>query len=135
MPGPGEKYKAPKDDWLERQRLATEEPGVLAGFSHVKNLPKLTGTLPLRGVSELGLHTGYVFVPLVRRVDLDRVYRATRESGFFHRVYPYGTGKKGAETVYKERPWSHLNCYQLRAKLNKADHWCHIGAKYILLQS
>ena len=79
MPGPGEKYKAPKDDWLERQRLACEEPGVLAGFSHVTKLPKLTGTLPLRGVSKQGLHTGYVFVPLVRRVDMDRVYRATRE--------------------------------------------------------
>ena len=135
MPGPGEMYKAPSDDWLERQRRAREEPGLLAGFSHVTNLPKLTGTLPLRGTSEQGLHTGYVFVPLVRRVDMDRVYRAARESGLFYHVYPYGTGKNNAEKVYKETPWSHLNCYQLKAKLNEADHWCKIGAKYNLLQS
>ena len=135
MPGPGEMYKAPSDDWLKRQRRACEEPGVLAGFSHATNLPKLTGMLPLRGVSQRGIHTGYVFVPLVRRVDLDRVYRAIRESGLFYRVYPYGTGRDEAENVYKESPWSHLNCYQLKAKLNEADHWCNIGAKYNLLQS
>ena len=134
-PGPGEKYNAPADEWIELQRSACEEPGVLAGFSHRVNLPSLRGALPLKGSSAQGILTGYTFVPLVRRVDMDRVFRATRESGLFHRVYPYGTGKNDAEKVYKEKPWCHLNCYVLKAKLNDGDHWCQIGAKYNLLQS
>ena len=39
----GERYKAPDDEIMRLQRTkAIEEPGVLAGFSHVSGLPKLS---------------------------------------------------------------------------------------------
>ena len=72
VPGPGEKYKAPKDDWLARQRRACEEPGVLAGYSHVTKLPKLLGGLVVPW-------KGYAYAPLTRRLDNGRLPRPLRQ--------------------------------------------------------
>ena len=57
--------------------MISEEPGVLAGFSTQENLPDLRGGI---------LHdtaVPYAYVPLARRIDIDRVYRVLRESRFF----------------------------------------------------
>ena len=137
VPGPGESYNAPNDPWLEVQRRACEEPGVLAGFSHVDNLPILKAAMPLKGSQAHGVFSGYVYVPLVQRVDMDRIFRAVKDSAILYKVYPYGTGGKGGtvEQIYKVSPWSHLNCYKLRAKFKKQDKYVEIGAKYNSLQS
>ena len=84
-PGPDECYKAPNDDFLRRQRLAKEDPGVLAGFSHVWDLPRLKWKTSQRSQDQ-----GFLCIPLTRRVDMDRVFRACRESRKFHKVYAYG---------------------------------------------
>ena len=49
----GERYKAPEDEVMRMQRTkAIEEPGVLAGFSHVTGLPTLLGghVIPKKGI-------------------------------------------------------------------------------------
>ena len=120
----GESYPAPRDDFLDLQQLALEDPGVLAGFSHQFNLPMLSGN-----PYQVAFNINYLQVPLVRRMDLDRVYRACLESGKFYDVYPYGMGKDTEEaTIYKANPWEHMNCYTLKAKLKQQDPWHTIGA-------
>ena len=91
---------------LQRTK-AIEEPGVIAGFSHVTGLPKLLGGLVIR-------NKGYAYAPLVRRMDNDRLYRAIRESCEFSDVWPWGSGPQGRQSsVYKVTPWTHLNCYKM----------------------
>ena len=54
----GERYKAPEDEVMRMQRTkAIEEPGVLAGFSHVTRLPKLSGgrVIPQKGYASAPL--------------------------------------------------------------------------------
>ena len=102
----GEKYKAPKDEVLQMQRTrALEEPGVLAGFSHHSNLPILSGGHAIHW-------KGYAYVHLQRRLDTDRLFRAFLESHSFE-AWPWGCGPKkddGNQIVYKETPWTHMNC-------------------------
>ena len=62
-------HLAPGDGWLETQKRAMEEPGVLAGFSHTDDLPKLSGG---RSVDN------YAWAPLARRMDIDHLFRACR---------------------------------------------------------
>ena len=106
---------------MDRQRLAIEEPGVLAGFSHKENLPAITGSKNVASMS-------YRCCPLHTRMDVDRVFRAMRESELFHHVWPYGSGTGDTETVYKEKPWAHLNCYKLRCKLTIDSPMVEVGA-------
>ena len=68
----GEAYRAPNDPFMAVQQKATEEPGVLAGFSHRNNLPKLKGGRLIRSKH-------YAYAPLARRLDNDRLFRALRE--------------------------------------------------------
>ena len=76
----GERYRALDDEVMRLQRTkAIEEPGVLAGFSHVTGLPKLLGGLVIR-------NKGYAYAPLVRRMDNDRLDRAIRGSSLFSDV-------------------------------------------------
>ena len=69
----GEHYKAPGDEIMGLQRnKAIEEPGVLAGYSHVAKLPKLTGCLVVPW-------KGYAYAPLTRRLDNGRLPRPSRQ--------------------------------------------------------
>ena len=111
---PDEAYRAPSDPHMDLLRAAIEEPSVLAGFSSTSNLPVLEG-----GKMEQG--TSYAWVPLARRLDNDRLYRAMRESGFFQDVWPWGTYfGDGKPTIYKIEPWAHMNCYKLHCKIAAA---------------
>ena len=66
----------------------------------------------------------------MRRMDLDRVLRACRESKKFHKVQPFGYGCLEKATIYKKSPWEHMNSYTLKAKLEESDPVCEIGANY-----
>ena len=97
----GGHYRAPDDEVLRLQRTkAIEEPGVLAGFSHVTGLPQLQGGLVVP-------QKGYAYAPLNRRMDNDRLYRAIRESPEFSDVWPWGSGpqnkKKDSNTSTRRR--------------------------------
>ena len=83
------------------QKQAIEDPGVFAGFSHTVDLPKLAGGR---------FRENYGYVALHRRMGIDRLYHACRQSDLFEMVSPYG-GKKNAET------WEHMNVYKLKAEL------------------
>ena len=78
----GGPYRRPADTWQERLKLAMEDPGVLAGFSHTENLPDLVGGL--------ALNEDYVWAPLRHRMDVDRMFRAMRESNRCTKLCPCG---------------------------------------------
>ena len=80
----GELYKSPADPHADLIWRAIEEPGVLAGFSAMRNLPKICGSF--------AAESGYVWVPLRIRVDLDRVHCQLVGSRSFTEVRPEGSG-------------------------------------------
>ena len=93
----GELYKSPADPHADLIVRALEEPGVLAGYSANRKLPRLQR-------SSFGVASGYVWVPLRIRVDLDRVHRQLVASRSFTDVQPLGS----CEGPYKEDPWGHM---------------------------
>ena len=57
---------------------------------------------------------GYAYTPLMRRMDVDRLYHALLESNVIDEVWPWGKGPQNGERfVYKVYPWSHMNCCKL----------------------
>ena len=96
---PGELYQAPADV-SDRLVEAIEEPGVLAGFSAVHNLPDI--------VAAWRVTSGYVYCPLRVRLDHDRVHRQVHASGEFQSVRPIGSGGG----PFKEEPWGHMTPYK-----------------------
>jgi hypothetical protein len=92
------------------QKQAIEDPGVFAGFSHTVDLPKLAGGR---------FRENYGYVALHRRMGIDRLYHACRQSDVFEMVSPYvcmAERKKNAE-IYKNKTWEHMNVYKLKAEL------------------
>ena len=62
-----------------------------------------------------------------KRIDVDRLYRAMRESSIFPSVRPWG-GKSNND-VYKKHAWEHMNTYKLKAVLNgqPKNTWVEVG--------
>ena len=119
----GDLYAGPADSWNKVLSQALEEPGVLAGFSTQENLPDLRGGI---------LHdtaVPYAYVPLARRIDIDRVYRVLRESRFFHSVAPWGGRGSPDEGrgCFKTEPWAHLNVYKVLAECGASEEQFEIG--------
>lgn len=104
---PGELYPAPNDE-IMRSLQELEVPGFLAGTSYKldvgdADLPNLTLLHPESD------STNYTWLPLARRVDIDRVYRAVEQSGFFETVVPCGS----LNMPLKINPWSHMSPYKV----------------------
>ena len=96
---PGEFYQAPADV-PDRLAESMEEPGVLAGFSAVHNLPEIVAEWPVK--------SGYVYCPLRVRLNHDRVHRQVHASGEFQNVRPIGSGGG----PFKAEPWGHMTPYK-----------------------
>ena len=80
----GELYKSPADPHADLIVRALEDPGLLAGYSAIRNLPKISGSL--------AAESGYVWVPLRICAALDRVHRQPVASRWLTEVRPEGSG-------------------------------------------
>ena len=106
-----ESYPAPADDKMAAfagEGVGEEQPGFLAGCSYGKvgaqgwaidnpNMPQLSMRRPPDD-------TNYAWLPLARRVDIDRVFRVIQESRWFTSVTPCGSLGESL----KHQPWAHM---------------------------
>ena len=81
----------------------------LAGF--VAANPEDPQTLPRLHVRRSELPGDYNFLPLAKRVDLDRLFGLMRCSPEWSQVSPKGDRGTG----YKVNPWSHMTPYRIQA--------------------
>ena len=89
----------PGEQWTHPGGTGTMWPGVSASHRANPVPPKLTGGEDLPAL-------GYCWVPLARRVDLDRVVNTLLEfPSIFRNVESTGEGSSG----YKREPWPHMN--------------------------
>ena len=98
-------YNEPDDTWLQFQHQVKQDPGALAGFSHTRNLPKLEG-------GRIG--DNYAYVNVARRMSIDRVLRACRQSDLFAELRPFGRTSDDKE-IYKDDTWQHMSVYKIHA--------------------
>ncbi len=106
---PGETMPRPADAVPVPTLEKLELPGVFAGDS--APLPALTG----------GFRQGdaHVWVPLVVRVDIDRLFRGLREHSLVRDV----TTKGNHGMVYKDMPWTHMSPYRISFVTLVAQLW------------
>lgn len=111
----GQLYPGPADPHMKLLQQSVEEPGVLAGSSAKFNLPNIKCT-------SWQIVGGYIWIPLARRVDLDRVHRQIIACGLFRDVRPVGS----AGGPFKERPWGHMTPYKTQFKYKGGTYQCGV---------
>ena len=108
-------YPAPADDKMAAfAGEDQQQPGFLAGCSYGKvgaelwdsnnpNMPQLSmlTTSPAT--------TNYAWLPLARRVDIDRVFRVIKDSGWFTSYECCGS----LNMSLKHQPWAHMSPYKV----------------------
>ena len=111
----GELYPGPDDDMMPTFAGEQERPGFLAGCSYGK---VGTNEWEPQHACMPQLHlafdedvdsSNYAWVPLARRVDIDRVYRVIKDSNWFQEVEATGDSNQ----VFKKIPWTHMSPYRV----------------------
>lgn len=108
---PGELYPAP-DDEIMRSLRGEEVPSFLASTTYKigkidiepADLPKLQ-----RKALNEAVESNYAWLPLARRVDIDRVFASVDRSAIFDTVQPCGS----LGQALKINPWSHMSPYKI----------------------
>ncbi len=124
---PGATGKREGEHWPHPGDTEDKWPGVSASHCEVREPPLFSSG----GISGQGENASYVWMPLARRVDLDRVFHAMMEHPqMFENVRPTGEGG----FLYKNNPWAHMNPYHIRVSallpagpvevlVGVTDHW------------